>query len=51
MKIIILMNGPGRADILGQFYSVPVTDFSPKDVIEVTKKWMKAVLDIESFAL
>jgi len=30
-----------------QFYSVPVKDFTPEDVIEVTNRWMKAVLEID----
>ena len=34
-------------EMIAQFYPTPVADFSPKDVIEVTKKWMKAVLDID----
>ena len=35
------------ADVLAQFYTIPVTEFTPIDVIEVTKRWMKAVLEID----
>jgi hypothetical protein len=35
------------AEMIAHFYPTPVAEFSPKDVIEVTKKWMKAVLDID----
>lgn len=35
------------AGIIGQFYPTPVEMFSPHDVIEVTKKWIKAVLEID----
>ncbi len=34
-------------DVLEQFYPTPVADFSASDVIEVTKKWMKSVLEID----
>ena len=34
-------------DVIEQFYTKPVTEFSPSDVIEITKKWMKAVLEID----
>jgi len=34
-------------DVMKPFYFVPVSEFSPTDVIEVTKKWMKAVLGID----
>jgi len=34
-------------DVMQHFYFVPVSEFSPTDVIEVTKKWMKAVLGID----
>lgn len=34
-------------DVMQHFYFVPVSEFSPMDVIEVTKKWMKAVLGID----
>jgi hypothetical protein len=30
-----------------RFYSVPVKDFTPEDVIEVTGRWIKAVLEID----
>ena len=35
------------ADIIAQFYTTPVTEFTASDVIEVTKRWMKAVLEID----
>ncbi len=35
------------ADVIAQFYKIPVTEFTPVDVIEVTKRWMKAVLEID----
>ena len=35
------------ADILNHFYPTPVSEFTPQDVMEVTKKWLKAVLDID----
>jgi len=35
------------ADILAHFYPTPVTEFTPLDVVEVTKKWLKAVLEID----
>jgi len=34
-------------DVFKQFYTTPVDEFSPVDVIEVTKRWMKAVLEID----
>jgi hypothetical protein len=34
-------------EIIARFYSVPVAEFTPSDVVEVTKKWMKAVLEID----
>lgn len=34
-------------DILEQFHQVPVKEFTPGDVIEITRKWMKAVLEID----
>ncbi|HWR99589.1 MAG TPA: DUF4954 family protein, partial [Prolixibacteraceae bacterium] len=34
-------------DVLEQFYPVPVAGFSPSDVIAVTNKWMKSVLEID----
>jgi hypothetical protein len=36
------------ADILAHFYPTPVTEFTPLDVVEVTKKWLKAVLEIDN---
>ncbi|HEY5510250.1 MAG TPA: DUF4954 family protein [Prolixibacteraceae bacterium] len=36
------------ADILTRFYPTPVTEFTTEDVVEVTKKWIKAVLDIDN---
>ncbi|MEI6677604.1 MAG: DUF4954 family protein [Mariniphaga sp.] len=35
------------ADAIAQFYGTPVKDFTPKDVIAVTNKWLNAVLDID----
>ena len=35
------------ADIISQFYPKPVDEFLPEDVIEVTKRWMRAVLEID----
>lgn len=35
------------ADILAHFYPTPVTEFTPLDVVEVTRKWLKAVLEID----
>ncbi len=35
-------------DIISQFYPTPVSEFLPKDVVDVTRKWMKAVLDIDN---
>lgn len=35
------------SDVIEQFYGTSVKDFTPKDVIEITKLWMKAVLDID----
>jgi hypothetical protein len=34
-------------DVMQYFYFVPVAEFTPADVIEVTKRWMKAVLEID----
>jgi hypothetical protein len=34
-------------DIFSQFYETPIADFSPQDVIEITKRWMKSVLEID----
>jgi hypothetical protein len=36
------------ADLIAQFHPTPVAEFTPKDVIEVTKKWIKAVLEIDN---
>lgn len=36
------------SDLLSGFHPVPIEDFTPGDVIEVTRKWMKAVLDIDT---
>lgn len=35
------------SDLFETFYSVPISDFTPEDVIEVTARWMKAVLEID----
>jgi hypothetical protein len=35
------------ADVIESFYGISVIDFTPQDVIEITRKWMKAVLDID----
>jgi hypothetical protein len=35
------------ADVIEEFYGTSVKDFTPKDVIEITQRWMKAVLDID----
>jgi NDP-sugar pyrophosphorylase family protein len=35
------------ADVIESFYGISVIDFTPQDVIEITHKWMKAVLDID----
>jgi hypothetical protein len=35
------------SDVIEEFYGTSVKDFTPKDVIEITKLWMKAVLDID----
>jgi len=35
------------ADVIQEFYGTTVKDFTPKDVILITQKWMKAVLDID----
>jgi hypothetical protein len=34
-------------DVIEDFYGTHVKDFTPKNVIEITQKWMKAVLDID----
>jgi hypothetical protein len=34
-------------DVFAQFYKTPVSEFTPHDVIDVTHKWMKAVLEID----
>ena len=34
-------------DVIEEFYGTSVKDFTPKDVIAITQKWMKAVLDID----
>ena len=34
-------------DVIEDFYGTHVKDFNPQNVIEITKKWMKAVLDID----
>lgn len=36
------------ADVLEEFYGTSVKDFTPEDVIEVTNRWIKAVLDIDN---
>jgi hypothetical protein len=36
------------SDILTHFYPTPVAEFIPLDVVEVTKKWLKAVLEIDN---
>jgi hypothetical protein len=35
------------SDVIEEFYGTSVKDFTPKDVIEITQRWMKAVLDID----
>lgn len=35
------------SDVIEEFYGTSVKDFTPKDVIEIAKLWMKAVLDID----
>ena len=35
-------------DIIEEFYGIPVKDFTPHDVIEITHKWIRAVLDIDN---
>jgi len=35
------------SDIIEEFYGTAVEDFGPKDVVEITQKWMKAVLEID----
>ena len=34
--------------MIEEFYGIPVKDFTPKDVIAITRKWMSAVLDIDN---
>jgi len=34
-------------DVFQQFYKTPIDEFLPADVIEVTRKWLKAVLEID----
>jgi len=34
-------------DVFSQFFKTPVAEFSPEDVIEVTRRWMKSVLEID----
>ena len=36
------------ADVIEEFYGISVKDFTPKDVIAITRKWMSAVLDIDN---
>ncbi len=35
------------SDVIELFYGKPVISFTPHDVIEVTQKWMKSVLEID----
>jgi len=35
------------SDVIEEFYGKPVDSFTPLDVIEITQRWMKAVLDID----
>ena len=35
------------ADVIEEFYGTSVKDFTPQDIIEITHKWMTAVLDID----
>ena len=35
-------------DVIEDFYGVHVKDFTPQNIIEITQKWMKAVLDIDN---
>ena len=34
--------------MIEDFYGVHVKDFTPQNIIEITQKWMKAVLDIDN---
>ncbi|MCK9641724.1 MAG: DUF4954 family protein, partial [Prolixibacteraceae bacterium] len=34
-------------DVFRQFYKTPMDEFLPEDVIEVTRKWLNAVLEID----
>ena len=36
------------ADILKEFYGISVNDFTSADVIEITRRWIRAVLDIDN---
>jgi len=36
------------ADVIEEFYGIAVSDFTPKDVIAITRKWINAVLDIDN---
>jgi len=36
------------ADVIETFYGTSVNNFTSKDVIEITQRWMKAVLDIDN---
>lgn len=35
------------SDVIEQFYGTSLNRFTPKDVIEVTRRWIKAVLEID----
>jgi hypothetical protein len=35
------------SDVIEEFYGKSVSDFTPRDVIKITQKWMGAVLDID----
>jgi len=35
------------SDVIEQFYGTAVRDFTPKDVVEITHRWMKSVLEID----
>jgi hypothetical protein len=37
------------ADVLEEFYGKAISDLGPADIIEVTRKWMNAVLEIDKY--
>ena len=36
------------SDVIEEFYGIPVSDLSPRDVVEITNTWMQSVLDIDN---